>query len=88
MRQSQKVVASIFRFQRQLGFFYPSDAFKRFDSMVKPVACYGAEIQGDKYSEEIEKIQAKFCKQYIGLKQNTNDAFALGECGRLPLAFT
>ena len=66
---SQKAAASIFRFQRQFGFFHPSDAFKLFDSMVKPVACYMAEIWGYKYSEEIEKIQAKFCKQYIGLNK-------------------
>ena len=87
-KQAQKAAASIFMFQRKFGFFYPSDAFKLFDSMVKPIACYGAEIWGCKYSEKIEKIQSKFCKQYIGLKQNTNDAFAVGECGRLPLAVT
>lgn len=87
-KQAQKAAASIFMFQRKFGFFYPSDAFKLFDTMVKPIACYGAEIWGYKYSEEIEKIQSKFCKKYIGLKQNTNDAFAIGECGRLPLAVT
>ena len=54
--------------------------------MVKPVACYGAEIWGYTYSEEIERIQTKFCKQYLSLRQNTNDDFALGECGRFPLA--
>ena len=41
---------------------------------------------GGEYSEEIEKVQSKFCKQYIGLKQNTNDAFAVEECRRLSLA--
>ena len=87
-KQAQKAAASIFTFQRKFGFFYPSDAFKLFDSMVKPIACYGVEIWGVKYSEEIEKVQSKFCKQYIGLKQNTNDAFVVGECGRLPLAVT
>lgn len=54
--------------------------------MVKPIAIYGAEIWGYKYSEEIEKIQAKFCKRYVGLKQNSADIFALSECGRFPLA--
>ena len=50
------------------------------------MACYGAEIWGYTYSEEIERIQTKFCKQYLSLRQNTNDAFALGECGRFPQA--
>ena len=84
--QAQKAVSSIFRFQKQFGFFSPSDAFKLFDSMVKPIAMYGAEIWGYEYSEEIEKIQTKFCKRYVGLHQNTADNFVLGECGRLPLA--
>ena len=85
-KQAQKSASSIFRFQKQFCFFRPSDAFKLFDSMVKPVAIYGAEIWGYMFSEEIEKIQTRFCKQYVGLKQKTADFFALGECGRFPLA--
>ena len=54
--------------------------------MVKPIACYGSEIWGYKFSEKNEKVQTKFCKYYTGLKQNTNDTFALGECGRFPMA--
>ena len=87
-KQSQKAASSIFRFQRLFGHFHPPDAFKLFDSMVKPIAVYGAEIWGYAYSEEIEKIQTQFCKQYVGLKQKTADIFALGECGRYPLAVT
>ena len=26
------------------------------------------------------------CKKYLSLRQNTNVAFSLGECGRFPLA--
>ena len=80
-KQAQKAASSIFRFQKQFGFFRPPDAFKLFDSMVKPVTIYGAEIWGYMFSEEIEKIQTRFCKQYVGLKQKTADYFALGECG-------
>ena len=53
--QAQKAASSIFRFQKQFGNFRPADAFRLFDSMVKPIAIYGAEIWGYKYSEEIEK---------------------------------
>ena len=61
-KQAQKAASSIFRYQKQFGFFHPSDAFKLFDSMDKPIAIYGAEIWGYMYSEEIEKIQTRFCK--------------------------
>ena len=83
--QAKKASSSIFRFQKQCGRFQPNDAFKLFDAMVKPVACYGAEIWGYEFCEEIEKVQSRFCKYFIGLKQQTNDSFAIGECGRLPL---
>ena len=33
-----------------------------------------------------KKYKPNFCKYYTGLKQNTNDSFALGECGRFPMA--
>ena len=36
--QAQKAASSIFRFQKQFGRFQRNDAFKLFDSMVKPVA--------------------------------------------------
>ena len=85
-KQALKAASSSLRFQKQFGFFHPSDVFKLFDSMVKPIAIYRSEIWGYMYSEEIEKIQTKFCKQYVGLKQKTPDNFALGECGRFPLA--
>ena len=84
--QAKKAATSIFRYQKYFGRFQPNDAFKLFDSMVKPVACYGAEIWGYQFCEEIEKVQSRFCKYFIGLKQSTNDSFALGVCRRLPLA--
>ena len=74
--QAQKAASSIFRFQKQFGRFQPIDAYKLFDSMVKPVACYGAELWGYYFCDETEKVQSKFCKYFIGLKQNTNDSFA------------
>ena len=84
--QAKKAISSILRYQKHFGYFQPVDAFKLFDTMVKPIACYGSEIWGYKFSEKTEKVQTKFCKYYTGLKQNTNDTFALGECGRFPMA--
>ena len=85
-KQARKTASTIFRSQYQFGYFYPSDAFKLFDTVIKPTACYGAEIWGYEYCKEIEKVQTMFCKQYIGVRQNTSDSLVLGECGRYPLA--
>ena len=86
--QASKAVFKIFQYQRQFGYFCPKDIFKLFDSIVRPILCYGSEIWGYEYCETIEKVQIKFCKRYACLHQNTADFFALGECGRYPLAVT
>ena len=56
-QQAKKAAYSIFGFQKQFGHFIPADAFKLFDTLVKPIVCYGAEIWGCRYSKEIEKVQ-------------------------------
>ena len=86
--QGLKASASIFKFQKNFGFFSPQDIFKLFDTIVKPVLCYGSEIWGYRYYDKIEKIQSKFCKRFCCLSANTSDFMALGECGRLPIAIT
>ena len=85
-RQAKQGAYSIFGFQKQFGHFTPADAFKLFDTMVKPIACCGAEIWGYRYSDEIEKVQTTFCRQYIGFKGNIMDSFVLDECGRYCMA--
>ena len=65
-----------------------NDIFKLFDSIVRPILCYGSEIWGYEYSQTIEKVQSKFCKRYACLHKNTADFLALSECGRYPLAVT
>jgi len=53
--------------------------------MVKPIRVYGAEMWGHTFSENIEQVQAQFCKDFIGLNRSTNNCMALGEVGRLEL---
>ena len=86
--QASKVVCRILQYQRHFRIFSPNDIFKLFDSIVRPILCYGSEIWGYEYSKPIEKIHSQFCKKYTGLHQNTADFFALSECGRHPLAVT
>ena len=64
-KQAIEVNCSIFRYQRNFGSFDSKDLFKLFDTMVKPILCYGSEIRGFKYAKNIEKIQVKFCKRYL-----------------------
>ena len=64
--QASKAVFKIFQYQHQFGQFCKNDFFKKsFDSIVKPILCYGSEIWGYEYSQKIEKVQIKFCKKKI-----------------------
>ena len=54
-RHDKRAAFSIFNFQKHFGHFYHSDSLELFDLMVKPIACYGAEIWGNKYIKEIER---------------------------------
>ena len=83
--QAQKAIACIFRYQKTFGLFAPQDIFKLFDSIVCPILTYGVEVWGYQYVNKLEKVQSKFCKQYLSLSQNAADFYALGECGRYPL---
>ena len=86
--QGLKAAETIFRYQKKFGFFAASDIIKLFDTIIKPILCYGSEILGFRHCEKVEKVQSKFCKQFCCLGTNTADCLALGECGRLPLATT
>ena len=86
--QAQKAIFTILNYQRSFGQFMADDLFCLFDSMVKPILCYGSSIWGHTYSDEIEKVQVNFCKKYLNVKSSTNDCIVLGECGRLPLCCT
>ena len=85
--QAQKSINAIKTFGRNFGKFDLVEYFKLFDSMVKPILIYGAEIWGTEIADEIEQIQLNFCKDFLGLRNTTvNNCMVLGECGRLPLS--
>ena len=42
--------------------------------MVVPILCYGSEIWGYEYCENIEKVQRKFLKYYLGVGSHTSNA--------------
>ena len=44
--QALKTTSCILRNQSKFDYFHPKNMFELFDSMVKPILCYGAEIWG------------------------------------------
>ena len=85
--QATKASNCILRYQKKFGNIPPTEMFKIFDSMVKPILCYASNIWGHKYNQKIESVHTKFCKKYCLLYNNCMDAFSLSECGRLPLCY-
>ena len=83
--QARKSIISIYKMQHNIGYFDYSDLFKLFDTMIKPVLLYGAELLGFEVSDIIENVQNQFCKRFLKLPVTTYHVLARGECGRYPL---
>ena len=66
--QAQKAIFAIFKYQKPFGRFNIKQQFQLFDSMIKPILCYGSQIWGVKYSKDIESVQNTFCCKYLGVK--------------------
>ncbi len=56
-----------------------------FDSMVMPVLIYGCEIWGYEKVEPIEKLQLKFFRYILHLKNSTPICMMRGELGKMPI---
>ena len=54
--QAKKAILSIYNFQRSFGYFSHKDLFKLFDSILKPILCYGAQMRGHIYSNVLESV--------------------------------
>ena len=83
--QAKKSLNSINSYRYMYGPLTHYDYFKVFDSMVKPILCYGSELWGYSYRSTVENTQISACKQFLGVGKNTSNQMALGECGRYPL---
>ena len=63
-------------------------ALHLFSTMVKPILLYGCEVwgaEGKCVLAQIEKVQLKFCKMILNLKQSTSTKMILAETGLYPL---
>ena len=68
-----------------LGTLITLSILKLFDTMIKPIPWYSAEVWGYQYSDIIEKVHDQFCRKFLKLPSNTTTIFVRGECGRGPL---
>ena len=78
-------IVSIFRALYRLGKIDLGVFFKLFDSQVKPMLLYGAEIWGMKKRDIIEKVHLFACKKLLGVSAKTPNSFIYYELNRYPL---
>ena len=74
--QARKSIYAIKSYQRSFGNFSHTEYFKLFDSMVKPILIYGAEIYGTEVSDILEQVQIQYCKEFLGVNKSVNDCVA------------
>ena len=65
--QARKAIFCIKPYQRKFGYFQQDKMFCLFDSMVKPILCYGSEVWGTDYSDVIKSVHFIFCKYFLGV---------------------
>ena len=81
---AKRSIISMLKMQCQIGYYEISEYFKLFDTIIKPILCYAAEIWGNQYSEIIETVRDQYCRKYLKLPANVAKVFVRGECGRRP----
>lgn len=62
------------------------DKLKLFDCMISPILNYGSEVWGFHKAQDIERVQLKFLKQILGVRQQSCNAAVYGELARFPLS--
>ena len=60
--------------------------FKLFDSLMKPMLCYGCDIYGAENYTVIETFHLKFIKHILDRKLTTNTAMVYAEIVRFPFS--
>ena len=56
-----------------------------FDSIILPILLYGAEVWGPFQNIIINRLQLKFYKLVLGVKQRTPSCMVYGELGKYPV---
>lgn len=58
-----------------------------FDSLVLPVLSYGCEVFGNEEFDEIERLQRKYIKMTLGVRDSTRKTMIMYEARRRPLIY-
>ena len=56
-----------------------------FDSLIAPILTYGCEVWGHENSDMAKKLQLKFYKLLLRLRQSTPSCMVFGETGKFPV---
>ena len=74
---------------KSLGFLTPKVALQLFDSNVSSILNYASEIWNNcNPIDDIERVQLRFLKYMLGVKDSTCTAAVYGEVGRFPVHLT
>ena len=95
---SEKALHALHKIRRKLDLrrLTPKIAIKIFDSIITPILLYNSEVWGayeknnlDKWeTSDIEKVNLKFCKLYLGVNKKASNVACRGELGKHPLLLT
>jgi hypothetical protein len=83
-QQATKAMFMLMKKIRVLNLSYDIQ-IELFNKTIRPILLYGSELWGFTNSNILEKVQLKFMKQILYLKQSTPSYMIYGELGILPL---
>ena len=83
--QSKKIIFALKQCLIKLQTPAVSVALHLFNSIIKPILCYGCEIWSFTVKEEIERIEVQYLKYILHLPKNDTNSAVCGELGQFHL---
>ena len=81
-----KAIFASLKKTQHIGKLSPKVGLQLCDSYVLPILKYGSEIWGTREYEVLEKVQLKYLKMLLGVKNTTCSKAVSGEVGRFPIS--
>ena len=83
--QALKAIFKLKSYVNKFTDFSVSHMLGLFDKFILPILTYGSEVSGFSKVDNIERTHLQFFKHLLGVKIQTQNNFAYGELGRVPL---